>query len=63
VPGSAGEEFSLQVPGDGGPSARDQLDHLIARADGADECVPLNFDWGRQPLTRALLTTLSHCKR
>jgi hypothetical protein len=63
VPGTTGDEFSLRVPGDGGPSVRDQLDHLIAHADGADECVPLNFDWGRQPLTRALLTTLSHCKR
>jgi hypothetical protein len=63
VPGGTGEEFSLQVPGDGGPSARGQVDHLIAHGDGADECVPLSFDWGRQPLTRAMLTTLSHCKR
>jgi len=60
VPGGAGQEFPLQVPGEGGPSARDELERLIARADGADECVPLSFDWGRQQLTRAML---SRCKR
>jgi hypothetical protein len=60
VPGGAGEQLSLLVPRDADPRAHDALERLIADADGADECVPLNFDWGRQRLTRAML---SRCKR
>jgi hypothetical protein len=60
VPGSAGEEFSLRVPSDGAPRAREALERLVARADDADECVPASFDWGKQRLTKAMLT---RCKR
>jgi membrane-bound lytic murein transglycosylase D len=60
VPGAAGEEFSLRVPSDGAPRAREALERLVARADDADECVPANFDWGKQRLTRAML---GRCKR
>jgi membrane-bound lytic murein transglycosylase D len=60
VPGAANAQFSLQVPGDANPRARDTLDRLIAEGDDADECVPLNFDWGRQRFTRQMS---SRCKR
>ena len=60
VPGAPSEQFSLQVPADADPRAHDLLERLIADADGVDECVPLNFDWGRQKPTRAML---SRCKR
>jgi membrane-bound lytic murein transglycosylase D len=60
VPGNQGEQFTLQVPSQGAPTAREQLERLIAQADGADECVPLNFDWGRQRFTRAMQ---DRCKR
>jgi hypothetical protein len=60
VPGASGAQFSLQVPGDANPKARDAIDRLIAEGDDEDECVPLNFDWGRQRFTRQMS---SRCKR
>jgi len=60
VPGASGAQFSLQVPGDANPKARDMIDRLIAEGDDADECVPLNFDWGRQRFTRQMS---NRCKR
>jgi hypothetical protein len=60
VPGASGAQFSLQVPGDTSPRAREMLERLIADGDDADECVPLNFDWGRQRFTRQMS---SRCRR
>jgi hypothetical protein len=60
VPGASGAQFSLQVPGDANSKARDALERLIADGDDADECVPLNFDWGRQRFTRQMS---SRCRR
>ncbi|MEY4548210.1 MAG: hypothetical protein RL685_4405, partial [Pseudomonadota bacterium] len=60
VPGTAAEEFSLRVPSDGAPRARELLERLVSGADDADQCVPANFDWGKQRLTKVML---SRCKR
>jgi len=60
APGRSGESFSLRVPREAAPRARETLERLIAQADDADECVPHGFDWGRQRFTR---TMLSRCRR
>jgi membrane-bound lytic murein transglycosylase D len=60
APGRSGESFSLRVPREAAPRAREALERLIAQADDADECVPHGFDWGRQRFTR---TMLSRCRR
>jgi membrane-bound lytic murein transglycosylase D len=60
TPGRSGESFSVRVPREAGPRAREVLERLIAQADDADECVPHAFDWGRQRFTRAMLT---RCRR
>jgi hypothetical protein len=60
VPDWAGQKFSLRVPKDAEPRAREVLPSLIATGDHADECVPHAFDWGRQRFTNAMA---SRCER
>ncbi|MEO6598866.1 MAG: transglycosylase SLT domain-containing protein [Polyangiaceae bacterium] len=48
VPGGA---IAVQVPKDVVWQARDTIKELIASNDGSDQCVPPNFDWGKQRFT------------
>ncbi len=43
--------FSVQVPKDSVWQARDTLQELLKSKDESDQCVPGNFDWGRQRFT------------
>ncbi len=51
VPVIAGGSIAVQVPKDVVWQARDALKELVASKDGADQCVPATFDWGKQRFT------------
>jgi hypothetical protein len=46
--------LSIQVPKDVVWQARDTLKDLMASQDSMDQCVPQNFDWGRQRFTKEM---------
>ena len=48
IPGGA---IAVQVPKDVVWQARDTMKELLASKDGADQCVPPSFDWGKQRFT------------
>lgn len=52
VPTEPAPSFVIRVPQSGAQRARDGLPALISKADGAEQCVPHHFDWGRQRFTR-----------
>jgi membrane-bound lytic murein transglycosylase D len=52
VPAEPAATFVVRVPQTGAQRARDNLPALISDADGAEQCVPHHFDWGRQRFTR-----------
>jgi hypothetical protein len=54
VPGLVGERFPVRVPNETTSHAHEALTRLIATEDHTDECVPLNFDWGRQHFTKTM---------
>ncbi|MEO8980199.1 MAG: transglycosylase SLT domain-containing protein [Polyangiaceae bacterium] len=51
VPLIPGGSIAVQVPKDVVWQARDALKELLASKDGADQCVPATFDWGKQRFT------------
>lgn len=51
VPVIPGGAIAVQVPKDVVWQARDALKELLASKDGADQCVPATFDWGKQRFT------------
>ncbi|MEP7048908.1 MAG: transglycosylase SLT domain-containing protein [Pseudomonadota bacterium] len=51
VPVIPGGAIAVQVPKDVVWQARDTLKELLASKDGADQCVPPSFDWGKQRFT------------
>jgi Transglycosylase SLT domain len=51
VPIIPGGSIAVQVPKDVVWQARDALKELLASKDGADQCVPPTFDWGKQRFT------------
>jgi hypothetical protein len=46
--------FAVQVPKDVIWQARDTLKELMARRDDLDQCMPQDFDWGRQRFSKEL---------
>lgn len=52
VPTEPAASFVIRVPQTGAQRARENLPELISDADGAEQCVPHHFDWGRQRFTR-----------
>jgi membrane-bound lytic murein transglycosylase D len=63
VPDDQAGDFVVAVPKASGRRAREKLAALIAEADGADQCVPHNFDWGRQRFTRAMANRCYEARR
>ena len=51
VPVIPGGSIAVQVPKDVVWQARDALKELLASKNGADQCVPATFDWGKQRFT------------
>jgi hypothetical protein len=60
VPTVPGERFSVQVSKDVVWQARDTLAGLIAQGSIEDQCVPDNFDWGKQRFTQDMV---ADCRR
>jgi hypothetical protein len=52
--------FAVQVSKDVVWQARDTLKELLARHDDLDQCMPQDFDWGRQRLSKELAES---CRR
>jgi Transglycosylase SLT domain len=51
VPVIPGGSIAVQVPKDVVWQARDAIKELLSSKDGADQCVPSTFDWGKQRFT------------
>jgi hypothetical protein len=51
VPLIPGAPIAVQVKKDVVWQARDSIKELLASKDGADQCVPPSFDWGKQRFT------------
>lgn len=52
VPAEPHASFVIRVPQAGAERARERLPALLSDPDGAEQCVPHHFDWGRQRFTR-----------
>jgi hypothetical protein len=60
VPNIPGQLFPVQVPKDVVWQARDTLQALVVHGAYEDQCVPPNFDWGKQRFTSEMQ---DECKR